>query len=210
MWTLHRPTDRHLLAARLRQANRPLSYPYRGCTRTATPPPGFVCDEYRVAVGVGPEAFAAAVQAVRRWEQFPRPWTVIDPEAPAIREGTVVTVAARVYGVWWVNACRIVEVIDEPTRFGFAYGTLPGHVEAGEERFLIEQAADGTVWYSIRAHSRPRYWLTRLAYPLARLAQKKFGRESLAAVRKVVGTRRVPSIPVNRGCEPAGAFYPGG
>jgi phosphatidylserine/phosphatidylglycerophosphate/cardiolipin synthase-like enzyme len=39
-----------------------------------------------------------------------------------------------------VNLCRVVYVIDEPdgpiARFGFAYGTLPGHAVAGEELFL--------------------------------------------------------------------------
>lgn len=194
MWSLHRPSDRQLLAARLRQANLPLSYPYRGCTRSEEPPPGFVCDEYRVAVGVGPEAFAAAVAALREWVQFPAGWTVVDPPEAAIRVGTVVSVAARVYGVWWVNACRVVEVIDEPARFGFAYGTLPGHVEAGEERFLVEQDSGGVVWYSIRAHSRPRYWLTKLFRPLARLAQKRFGRDSLAAVKATVGEPRVVAV----------------
>lgn len=186
MWSFCRPTDRHLLALRLRQGRCPLSYPYRGCTKSADPPPGFDGDHYRVAVGVGPEAFAAAIQALRRWVQFPAGWMIVDPPDAPIREGTVVGVAARVYGVWWVNACRVVEVIDEPTRFGFAYGTLPGHVEMGEERFLIEQTADGAVWYSILAHSRPRFWLTRLMYPLARRAQRRFARHSMAAVKAAV------------------------
>ena len=44
-------------------------------------------------------------------------------------------------GLWWLNACRIVYVVDEAgpvTKFGFAYGTLPGHAGTGEERFLVE------------------------------------------------------------------------
>jgi uncharacterized protein (UPF0548 family) len=35
--------------------------------------------------------------------------------------------------------CRIVYVIDEPDRRGFAYGTLPGHPERGEEAFIISR-----------------------------------------------------------------------
>jgi uncharacterized protein (UPF0548 family) len=46
--------------------------------------------------------------------------------------------------------------------------------------------ADGAVWYSILAHSRPRFWLTRLMYPLARRAQKRFARHSMAAVKQAV------------------------
>ena len=195
MWSFCRPTDRHLLALRLRQGRCPLGYPHRGCTKSADPPPGYDGDQYRVAVGVGPEAFAAAIQALRRWEQFPRGWMLIDPPDAPIREGTVVSLPARVYGVWWVNSCRIVEVIDEPTRFGFAYGTLPGHVEAGEERFLIEQTPDGAVWYSILAHSRPRFWLTRLMYPLARRAQRRFARDSMAAMKAAVAAYNLKGVP---------------
>ena len=39
------------------------------------------------------------------------------------------------------------------SRFGFAYGTLPGHGGSGEERFLIERDRDDGVWYDILAFS---------------------------------------------------------
>src|SRR5262249_42824659 len=106
-----------------------------------------------------------------------------------IQEGNVVAMLARVFCVWWLNACRIVYVFDESEpvrRFGFAYGTLPGHVERGEERFSVEWLADDTVWYDLRAFSRPRYWLTRLGYPLARRVQRRFARDSLAAMREAI------------------------
>jgi uncharacterized protein (UPF0548 family) len=96
--------------------------------------------------------------------------------------------------MWWLNASRIVYVIDEGgplTRFGFAYGTLPEHAESGEERFLIEWERDSDeVWYSILAFSRPRHWLALAGYPLVRRLQRRFGRESAAAmVRAVEGQR---------------------
>jgi uncharacterized protein (UPF0548 family) len=186
MWTLTPPTDRQLLAVRLRQARLPLSHPHTGCTHGTTPPPGYVCDQHRVKLGGGDEVFAAASDALRRWAQFPPGWVRLDPTDAPIREGTVVTISARVCGVWWVNACRVVEVIDEPGRFGFAYGTLPGHAELGEERFLVERDADGGVWYTILAHSRPRLWLARLLYPLTRRTQKRFARDSMAAMVRAV------------------------
>ena len=97
-------------------------------------------------------------------------------------------VLARIAGLWWLNACRIVYVIDEAgpvQRFGFAYGTLPDHAETGEERFLIEwDRADNSVWYDILAFSRPRHPLTRLGYPFARLVQKSFARQSAAAMQR--------------------------
>jgi len=78
---------------------------------------------------------------------------------------------------------------DRATRgFGFAYGTLPGHVERGEERFLVEIADDDSVRYDILAFSQPKHLLTKIGYPFVRRLQKRFGRESSAAmVRAVAG-----------------------
>lgn len=76
-------------------------------------------------------------------------------------------------------------MIDEPARFGFAYGTLPRHVEQGEERFLVERVGD-EVFYDILAFSRPRHPSARLGYPLMRRWQKRFGHDSAAAMRRAV------------------------
>jgi len=73
-------------------------------------------------------------------------------------------------------------------RFGFAYGTLAEHAESGEERFSIEwNRADDTVWYDIRAFSRPRQMLARLmGYPLSPSLQKRFAEGSKAAMLRSV------------------------
>lgn len=70
--------------------------------------------------------------------------------------------------------------------FGFAYGTLEEHAESGEERFLVELAGDGSVWYEIRATSRPRAWAARGAFPLARALQARFRRDSLARMQEAL------------------------
>jgi uncharacterized protein (UPF0548 family) len=80
-----------------------------------------------------------------------------------------------------------VYVIDEPDRFGFAYGTLPQHAESGEERFSVEYHPDtDEVWYDIYAFSRPGNFLIRLGYPYARWRQKQFAVESKAAMLRAV------------------------
>jgi len=72
-------------------------------------------------------------------------------------------------------------------RYGFAHGTLPAHAESGEERFLVEwDRADDAVWYDVLAFSRPNLVLARLGYPLTRRTQKRFARESAAAMSKAV------------------------
>jgi uncharacterized protein (UPF0548 family) len=68
--------------------------------------------------------------------------------------------------------------------FGFTYGTLPGHLFAGEERFRVWwDRTDDSVWYEVVAYSRPAVPLSRLTYPLLRQIQRKFGPESLIAMR---------------------------
>lgn len=61
--------------------------------------------------------------------------------------------------------------VDEPGRRGFAYGTLPGHPESGEESFVVELVGD-EVWLEIVAFSRPGALLVKLVGPLSLLLQQ--------------------------------------
>lgn len=188
MRSFSKPSEEQVRAFLTSQSVLPFSYAEVGATRGEAPL-GYDLDHNRIALGKGPGVFEAATAAVRRWQMFPSPWTEIQPSDTPIRPGAVVAMLARVFGLWWLNACRIVYVLDEagpPRRFGFAYGTLPGHVEQGEERFLIEWTADDTVWYDLRAFSRPRHWLVRLGYPLARRLQRRFVADSQAGLRRIV------------------------
>ena len=85
---------------------------------------------------------------------------------------------------------------DGTARFGFAYGTVGGHPERGEERFLVTRAPDGAVTASILAISRPGRWFTWVGLPLARRAQRRFKPDALAAWRRGVERRLVPGNPV--------------
>ena len=182
MWHLRRPdaarVRRHLDAQRSRSVN----YGPVGATNGGAAPPGFVLDHNRQLLGRGEAVFARAREDLRRWRMFPAPWTAIEPAGAPIEQDAVIAVLIHALGLWWLNAARIVYVIDEPRRFGFAYGTLPGHVERGEERFLVEWLDSDEVWYDLRAFSRPRYWLVRLGKPIARMLQRRFARASKAAM----------------------------
>lgn len=183
MLSFRKPSPDSLAAFIASQAQLPFGYSGVGATAT-TPPPGNVVDRTRCKLGVGEAVFTAAKKALESWEQFRLGWVEAwSPQTP-IRVGEVVAVMGRAMGLWWLNACRIVYVVDEPGRkFGFAYGTLPDHVESGEERFLVEyDPADGGVWYDIVAFSRPNHILARSGYPLVRRLQKRFARDSAAAM----------------------------
>jgi uncharacterized protein (UPF0548 family) len=171
------------------------TYSFVGAT-AATPPADFIVDHTRVQIGSGEQVFDAAKAALERWAQFRLNWLEASPSDTPIRTGEVVAVLAHVAGLWSLNACRIVYTINDVgpiTKFGFAYGTLPDHAATGEERFLIEwNRADDSVWYDILAFSRPRHLLARLGYPFVRLMQKRFGRESAAAVLRTVSSKSCP------------------
>ncbi len=191
---LFRPRASDLDDRLARQRPLAFSYPQVGDTAGVFPA-SYDHDRLRVLLGSGEAVFAAGCQALRAWRQFPARWTAIYPTAAPLAEGTNVLMLAHVLWLWWVNGCRIVYTIDEPSlprRFGFAYGTLPSHVERGEERFLVEMDADGRVWYEIAAFSRPRHWLLKLGYPLVRRYQAKFRRESAAAMQAAVAERGSP------------------
>jgi uncharacterized protein (UPF0548 family) len=89
--------------------------------------------------------------------------------APLLRPGDT----ARMRMAFWPFRipARVVYVVDEPGRRGFAYGTLPGHPERGEEAFIVEHLADDSVWLVIRAFSRPAGPLVWIGAPFARLLQ---------------------------------------
>lgn len=187
---LMRPTTvaiTHFLQA---QSVQPFAYPAVGATQT-TPPAGYTVDHNCVQLGSGAGCYEAACAALQRWEMFNLGWLHLCWPATPVATASTVGVLAQVCGVYILNACRIVYTIDEATadysRFGFAYGTLPSHIEQGEERFLIEwRHADDSVWYDILAFSQPRHWLVRLGYPVARLFQKRFGRDSKAAMWRAI------------------------
>ena len=193
---LRKPSSEVLSRFLAEQANLGFSYLAVGATAT-TPPKGFTVDRTRIELGSGEAVCNAARNALQRWQQFRLGWVdVWSPETP--REvGKAVAIMGRAMGMWCLNACRIVYTVDETgpiTKFGFAYGTLPGHVESGEERFLIEWDRNtDQVRYDILAFSKPNHVLTRLGYPLVRRCQKRFGRDSAVSMfRSIHATSAVP------------------
>lgn len=169
------------------ETEKTLPFTYAPVGQTAEPDrkaEGFDNDRQRVAIGSGLADFVRAKQALRAWAHFPAPWTKILPPDTPLQAGVTLAMFFRLFGLWWRNSCRIVYVVDESLRFGFAYGTLPGHLECGEEIFQVELDEDGTVWYELRAFSRPRHPLARLGYPFVRFLQEKFRQDSAAAMRR--------------------------
>lgn len=193
MLSIRKPSPETIHQFLKAQGKLKFTYPATGAT-AATPPSDYVLDHTRVKIGEGEHDFQIARKALKNWQQFNLGWLEASPSDTPIQANNVIAVVARAFGLWWLNACRIVYVIEEDgpiARFGFAYGTLPDHIGKGEERFLIEwDKKENQVWYDILAFSRPQLLLARLGYPLVRRRQKRFGRESAATMRRIVELAR--------------------
>jgi uncharacterized protein (UPF0548 family) len=185
------PSDDDIRKFLASQRDLPFSYPEVGASR-GIPPAGYNVDHNRIQLGSGVETFQRAVAALRRWEMFNIGWVRLCwPEIPVV--DAVFGVAIRHMGFWSLNSSRIVYLLEEDgpiQRVGFAYGTLPGHAERGEERFSVEWCHDDdTVWYDLLAFSLPRHPLVWAGYPLARVLQRRFAGDSKAAMARAVAVR---------------------
>ena len=181
MFLIRKPDERAIARFLDSQRAASFSYPETGAT-SHLPPAGYDVDHNRVWLGAGRETLERGIAAVRRWTMFDLGWVELHRRDTRIEVGATVAVLASCVAVWSLNAARIVYVVEEERRFGFAYGTLEDHVEQGEERFLVEMFPDGSVWYDILALSRPRHWAARMGYPLTRRLQRRFARDSMAAM----------------------------
>jgi len=163
---------------------RALSFTYEGvgATNGSPTPLGYTLDHNRLQLGQGEAIYQQACRALQEWKQFDLGWVALVPTGVPLEVGETVAVKAHAFGTWSLSAARVVYLLNEDgpiRRFGFAYGTLPDHVESGEERFVVEHHADdNSVWYDILAFSRPRHPLVRLSFPLARMLQKRFAHHS--------------------------------
>jgi uncharacterized protein (UPF0548 family) len=172
------------------QRDLPFSYAEVGATR-GNVPNGYTVDHNRLRLGDGLDTLSRAVAALSQWGQFDLGWVQIVPAGTPLAVGEVVVVRTKHFGFWSLNACRVIYLVDEQTpvrKFGFGYGTLPGHAESGEERFTIEwHESDNSVWYEILAFSRPGNVLVKLGLPLARMLQQRFVRDSKKRMLEWVG-----------------------
>ena len=98
------------------------------------------------------------------------------PPTPPAGEPIGLPTKSTVLGGVIKAPCKVVWTVDEPRRSGWAYGTLPGHPECGEEAFVVERTGDGTVWLTVNAFSRPARWYARAGGAATRGLQHAYAR----------------------------------
>lgn len=116
------------------------------------------------------EAFDEAAERLMTWQVHETAGLRVFASSARVEQDAVVEMYL---GPPWLRiraVCRVVHVFNEPDRIGFAYGTLPGHAESGEESFVLDRR-DGRPRFTVRAFSNPDSTLTTLGGPVARRVQ---------------------------------------
>lgn len=175
---LRHPSLSDLAAARL-------TYPEIGATAGQLPA-GYRHVVRRVPLGQGRAVFDRCSTALMTWEVHRRSGLQVRASASPARRDAVVSQRVGIRSLGIVAPCRVVYVVDEPDRRGFAYGTLPGHPETGEEAFVISWQRDGSVTLELTAFSRPANILSRLGGPVTRLVQDRVTDRYVVAARRIV------------------------
>jgi uncharacterized protein (UPF0548 family) len=166
-----------------------LTYPEHGATAGAALPAGYHHVERRFPLGSGRAVFNAAVDAVLGWRMHTGAGLTLLAAPPVAEVGAVVVLRFGPPVVGLLVPCRVVATVDEPGRRGFAYGTLPGHPERGEELFLVEHGADGAVDLRIRAFFRAATRLARAGGPVTLAVQSYVTGRYARALRRLVRAR---------------------
>ncbi len=156
----------------------PLTYAEVAATAAALPA-GYSHVRLSHRIGSGRERFERAAGAVMRYGMLRGAGLRVDATAEVAAVG--VDVLGRLGP--FVAPCRVVYVLDEADRRGFAYGSLPGHAVSGEEMFGVRYGrADDSVHTEVVAFSRPATWWSRLGAPVLSAAQHVITHRYLTAV----------------------------
>jgi uncharacterized protein (UPF0548 family) len=159
-------------------AGRPMTYTEQGAT-AADMPTGYRHVRAAKRIGYGRLRFEQAADSVLRYGMLRGAGLRVDATTDVARVGTDVLGRLGPF----VAPCRVVYVLDEPDRRGFAYGSLPGHAVRGEELFAVRyDPSDDAVYAEVAAFSRPATWWSRLGTPILRLSQHLVTRRYLDAV----------------------------
>jgi len=157
------------------------TYPEVGATREGVLPAGYSHLDARTELGRGPEVFRRAAESLMTFRMHRAIPVRITTSSPRATEGATVTVTLA--GLLKAP-CRVIWTEDGERTAGWAYGTLKGHPEAGEESFRVEHHDDDTVWLVIKAFSRGDNPLSRLATPVIPLFQRLYARRCGAVLRR--------------------------
>jgi uncharacterized protein (UPF0548 family) len=180
---LRRPSDEKLIGVWEEQSSLPITYKNAGMTRGG-PHRGY--RHHRGVASLPTGSFKKARDALRAWGAQRGAGFGVYPERP-VAQGMAVLVYGRLGMLYTSVCCRVIYVIDDEDRWGFAYGTLPHHVARGEESFVVSKDKNDNVTFTVESLSRPATLVARLGAPFTRLVQARVTKRYLDALKRSVG-----------------------
>ena len=155
-----------------------MTYAEVGATASALPT-GYRHVRASRRIGSGRDRFERAASAVMRYGMLRGAGLRVTATTESAQVGSDVLGRLGPF----VAPCRVVYVVEEPDRRGFAYGSLPGHAVCGEEMFGVRyDPADDGVYSEVVAFSRPAAWWSRLGAPVLAVIQRVVTARYLNAV----------------------------
>ena len=107
---------------------------------------------------------------------------------PYVGAGTTVHLEGRVKGMRAEAELRVIFVIEEPRRVGFALGTISDSVVSGEESFMLDWNDKDEVWFTVRAFDRPTALLYRVFPGMVRRRRRALLTRYLRAISPLYTT----------------------
>lgn len=107
---------------------------------------------------------------------------------PYAGPGTTLRVHGRVAGMRADAELRVIFVIEEARRVGFALGTVGGSMVSGEESFMLEWRENDEVWFTVKAFDHPVGLLYRMFKGFVRRRRKALFAGYLRAISPLFAT----------------------
>jgi uncharacterized protein (UPF0548 family) len=168
-------------AERDRLAAKPLTY-WEAAAGDGDPAGGFRALHVSRSLGTGREVFETAAHRLMTWQMHEGSGLTVRASPLEVRLDGLVVLEIRLGPLRLSAPYRVVSVVEQDDQRGFAYGTLPGHPESGQEAFIVRIDSGGAVTATIDAYSRPATPLARLGGPLTRWLQARAARSYLDAL----------------------------
>jgi uncharacterized protein (UPF0548 family) len=183
---LRRPNEQQLKSVLSAQSKFPVTCATFDMSDQAHAPRGFKETGGSVLLGHGQSVLDGAVQNIKHWRVHEHAGLNVTPHGTEVNESDDVMLLKKLLIGYVTVSCRVLSITQSRDQWGFTYGTLPHHVERGEELFMVARASDGAVTFTVRAMSRPGHFLTKVGAPVARLIQRTATNNYLRAMADLV------------------------
>jgi len=164
------------------------SYDSVGATREDPMPSGYRHDFYEIDLGKGSKIFENAKSGLKNYQAQIGAGLVVVANDKHLKENTSLFIGINLLFLSVVARTRIAYVNESENAFSYAYGTLDGHPEEGEEAFILTIDENENVVLEIICFSKMKCIGTKIGKPVARYLQRRVTNNYLKAMAAHVQT----------------------